>query len=124
MLYVDTTFASCWYLIISSLNQSSAPDTTFTSTAYATMKGHLLRGEERVTVALRDRSEVVDVEIVSISKSGNSLKARGIWPFIGNMQHNFFNNQMDALQEVAEKCSTSQGMPTNELLPISHIAVQ
>jgi uncharacterized protein (UPF0548 family) len=88
------------------------------------MKGHLLRGEERVTVALRDRSEAVDVEIVSISKAGNSFKAKGIWPFIGNMQRDFFNNQMDALQEVAEKCSNSQAMPTNELLPRIHIGGQ
>jgi uncharacterized protein (UPF0548 family) len=88
------------------------------------MKGHLLRGEERVTVALRDRSEAVDVEIISISKAGSSIKSKGIWPFIGNMQQSFFNSEMDALQEVAEKCSNSLAMPTNELLPMIHIGGQ
>merc|ERR1712216_608241 len=35
------------------VDQSGPKMTTFSSTAYATQKGHLLRGEERVTVALR-----------------------------------------------------------------------
>jgi hypothetical protein len=63
------------------------------------MKGHLFRGEERVTVALRDGTQAVDVEIVSISKAGPSLKAKGIWPFIGKMQSTFFEQQMDFLEQ-------------------------
>jgi uncharacterized protein (UPF0548 family) len=65
------------------------------------MKGHLLRGEERVTVALRDMNENVDVEIISISKSGESLRAKTIWPFIGKMQNKFFQEQMKEFQNVA-----------------------
>ena len=78
------------------------------------MKGHLIRGEERLTVALRDRGEGVDVEIVSISKPGNSLKAKFVWPFITNMQQAFFKQQLGALQKVAELVSyDSQNMETD-----------
>lgn len=69
------------------------------------MKGHLLRGEERVTVALRDRSEAVDVEIVSISRSGDSIKAKSMWPFIGKMQNNFFQSQIQAFQDEADNAN-------------------
>ena len=80
--------------------------TTYTSTAYATMKGHLLRGEERVTVAIRDNeNQAVDIEIVSISKPGPSLKSKVIWqlPTVGRMQRDFFQTQLDTLEEVANK---------------------
>lgn len=71
--------------------------TTFTSTAYSTLKGHFLRGEERVTVALRDGSQDVEVEILSISRAGPGLFGRTLWPFIGKMQSNFFQQQLEHL---------------------------
>jgi uncharacterized protein (UPF0548 family) len=92
-------------MVIYDLVDQRSAGTTFTSTAYATMKGHLIRGEERVTVALRDRGEDVDVEIVSISKPGNSLKGKFVWPFVTNMQQTFFKQQMKALQKVADSIS-------------------
>jgi len=92
-------------MVIYDLVDQRSAGTTFTSTAYATMKGHLIRGEERVTVALRDRGEGVDVEIFSISKRGNSLKGKFVWPFVTNMQNSFFNQQMGALQKVADSVS-------------------
>jgi uncharacterized protein (UPF0548 family) len=77
------------------------PGTTYTSTAYATLKGHLIRGEERVTVAMRDDTGFVDVEILSYSRPAESLKAKVAWLFIGNMQQHFFEQQMDYLEQVA-----------------------
>lgn len=76
------------------------PGTTFTSTAYATEKGHWLRGEERVTVALRDTGHV-DVEIVSFSKPAPGM-GKLVWPVIGGMQQGFFQQQLNALQRVAQ----------------------
>lgn len=76
------------------------PSTTFSCSAYATMKGHLLRGEERVTVALRDGTEDVEVQIVSISQAGPSINGRAVWPFIGKMQSTFFEAQMDFLEKI------------------------
>jgi uncharacterized protein (UPF0548 family) len=76
------------------------PATTFSSSAYATMKGHLLRGEERVTVALRDGNEDVEVEIVSVSRAAPSLCGRLVWPFIGKMQSTFFESQMEHLRRI------------------------
>ena len=58
-----------------------------------------------MTVALRDRGEDVDVEIVSISKSGSSLKGKFVWPFVTTMQQTFFKQQMNALQKVANSIS-------------------
>ena len=82
--------------------------TTFTSTAYATMRGHLLRGEERVTVALRDGNEDVEVEIVSVSRAAPSIGGRTIWPFIGKMQAAFFEVQMEHLSRIG---ATHTGSP-------------
>jgi hypothetical protein len=67
------------------------------------MKGHLLRGEERVTVALRDYDQSVDVEVLSISRPGRTVLSRGLWPFIGRMQNIFFELQMDFLKGVARQ---------------------
>ena len=53
-----------------------------------------------MTVALRDGTQAVDVEILSISKSGASLKAKVIWPFIGKMQATFFEQQMNFLERL------------------------
>ena len=85
--------------------------TTFTSTAYATMKGHLLKGEERVTVALRDNHDQdVDVEIVSISRPANTPIGKGLWPFIGRKQTNFFELQMDFLKAIGRKTGQPSSM--------------
>lgn len=86
--------------VVYDLVDQRGPSTTYSSTAYATCKGHWLRGEERLTVAHRDDGNV-DVELVSFSKHGNSLWGRMVWPFIGPLQGRFFESQMDALQAVA-----------------------
>jgi uncharacterized protein (UPF0548 family) len=97
-------FTHCLLLIL----LRSGPGTTYTSTAYATLRGHLLRGEERVTVAFRDDSGFVDVEILSYSKPAESFKAKCAWPFIGNMQQTFFQHQLDFLEQVAQPPATAK----------------
>lgn len=88
-------------MVVYDVVDQRAPDgqTTFTSTAYSTLKGHFLRGEERVTVALRDGSQDVEVEILSISRAGPGLVGRTLWPFIGKMQSKFFQQQMNYLSQ-------------------------
>ena len=80
----------------------------YTSTAFATCRGHWLAGEERVTVALRDddcnqpeRGAPVDVEILSLSRPAPSLVGKIAWPLIGRMQNTFFVQQLNALEKVA-----------------------
>jgi uncharacterized protein (UPF0548 family) len=97
-------------MVVYDLVDQRGPGTTFSATAYATMKGHLLRGEERVTVALRDDNQAVDVEIVSISKAGPSMKAKGIWPFIGKMQSTFFEQHLNHLERVGTSTSHSRSI--------------
>mmetsp|Transcript_32756 Transcript_32756/g.93942 ORF Transcript_32756/g.93942 Transcript_32756/m.93942 type:complete len:378 (-) Transcript_32756:389-1522(-) len=92
-------------MIVYDVQDQRGPATTFSSTAYATMKGHLLRGEERVTVTLRDGTEDVEVEILSVSREGPSAKGWMVWPFIGQMQSTFFESQMEYLQNVGRKHS-------------------
>jgi uncharacterized protein (UPF0548 family) len=87
--------------VVYDLVDKRGPATTYTSTAYATAKGHLLRGEERVTVALRDNGHV-DVEIISFSKPAASVKGRLVWPVIGGMQQTFFEQEMISLERVAQ----------------------
>lgn len=88
--------------VVYELVDQRAPRTTFTSTAYATLLGHWLRGEERVTVAFRDSSGCVDVEIVSCSKpSSSGIMGRLAWPFVGRLQERFFRSQMEHLSRVA-----------------------
>ena len=69
------------------------------------MKGHLLCGEERVTVAWRDDGSSVDVEIVSLSKPAPGLAAKFVWPFAKKMQPIFFQEQLKALQNVAKQAT-------------------
>jgi uncharacterized protein (UPF0548 family) len=104
---------------------------TYSSTAYATLQGHLLSGEERVSVILRhgenhrdgdgdgsphsnskpghaqsqdqDQDGFVDVEIISFSKAAPSLFGKIVWPFIAKKQDEFFKSEMDALERVAKK---------------------
>jgi uncharacterized protein (UPF0548 family) len=87
--------------VVYDLVDKRGPATTYSSTAYATCKGHLLRGEERVTVALRDSGHV-DVEIISFSKPAASVKGRLVWPVIGGMQQTFFEQEMSSLERVAK----------------------
>lgn len=72
------------------------------SSSYATLDGHLLAGEERVSVAFSE-NDAVDVEIVSFSRSAPSINGRIVWPFIGRLQKLFFLKEMEHLSRVA-KC--------------------
>ena len=68
------------------------------------MTGHLLSGEERVTVVWRKGAGGrVDIEIVSFSRSSPSLVGKIIWPLIGRMQTQFFVSELDHLDNVAKK---------------------
>ena len=88
--------------VVYDLVDQRGPSTMYSATAYATVKGHWLRGEERVTVALRDSGHV-DVEILSLSKPAASLAGRFVWPMIGGMQRKFFQQQMQSFERVARQ---------------------
>ena len=114
-LRLPSLFAVNPVAVVYDLVDQRGPSTTFTSTAYATLRGHLLCGEERVTVALRDgNSNVggiarnddngwVDVEVLSYSRPAPSALGRLAWPLIGQMQGSFFAKQLDALEQIAKK---------------------
>jgi len=80
---------------------ASSSSTTYSSPAYATAPVRWLCGEERVTVAFRDGTGHVDVEILSCSRPARSLVGRLVWPFVGGMQRRFFEQQMKSLQQRA-----------------------
>lgn len=118
-------------VIYNIIDQRGGHGTIFTSTAYGTLRGHALCGEERVTVCYRDNSAnndsihhimqntnqgssssshlhhpdncngAVDIEIVSYSKPSETLIGKLVWPFIGGIQENFFQQQLRALEQVA-----------------------
>jgi uncharacterized protein (UPF0548 family) len=88
-------------MVVYDVVDQRARDCTFTSTAYATLKGHWLSGEERVSVALRDGSQDVDVEILSISRAGPSLWGKAVWPLVGKMQQAFFQEHLKHLENTA-----------------------
>ena len=71
------------------------------SSAYATLSGHLLSGEERVSVIWNRSNDEVYVEILSFSRASPSTVGRLIWPLIGGMQKNFFLEELDHLDNVA-----------------------
>ena len=76
----------------------------FSSTAYCTLSGHLLSGEERVTVIWRKGAgDEVDVEIVSFSRSAPSMFGKIVWPLMGRMQKQFFLSEMAHLDEVGKR---------------------
>jgi uncharacterized protein (UPF0548 family) len=82
----------------------------FTSTAYATLRGHLLIGEERVTVVLRPNGKV-DVEILSYSKPSSSPLGHLVFPIIGGMQHKFFINELEYIKDLFDKeCRTNRNV--------------
>lgn len=81
----------------------SIPECLFSSTAYATLTGHLLAGEERVTVVWRKGiNDEVHIEIVSFSRAAPSIWGKIIWPLIGRMQKQFFLSELDHLDKVAK----------------------
>ena len=71
------------------------------STAYATLTGHLLAGEERVTVLI-DGGDAVVVEILSFSRPAPTLKGKFIWPLIGRMHERFFLAEIHHLEKIAK----------------------
>ena len=84
-------------------DEKSIPKCLFTSMAYATLKGHLLTGEERVTVIWRKGvNDEVDVEIISFSRAAPSIAGKVIWPLIGRMQKQFFLSEMDRLANIGK----------------------
>lgn len=87
--------------VVYDLVDQRGPGTTYSATAYATGARHWLRGEERVTVALRDNG-AVDVQILSLSKPAKSMTGRFVWPLVGKMQRTFFQEQMKALERSAK----------------------
>ncbi|KAL3904229.1 MAG: hypothetical protein SGARI_005015, partial [Bacillariaceae sp.] len=94
-------------MVVYDLIDQRAPGTTFTSTAYATLKGHWLSGEERVSVAMRDGTQDVDIEILSVSRAGPTLWGKAVWPLVGKMQSNFFQEHLMHLEDVAKSCDDS-----------------
>mmetsp|Transcript_9269 Transcript_9269/g.20022 ORF Transcript_9269/g.20022 Transcript_9269/m.20022 type:complete len:418 (-) Transcript_9269:197-1450(-) len=82
---------------------SAAGDCLYSSTAFATCRGHWLCGEERVSVISRDDepNSPCDVEILSISKPSSSFMGRLTWPLVGKMQNSFFVKQLEALEQAA-----------------------
>jgi len=98
-------------MVVYDLVDQRAAGTTYTSTAYATMKGHWLSGEERLTVAHRDGSGNVDLELLSYSRPAASLIGRLVWPFVGPFQTKFFVDQMDSLEQVAHSISRPRTIP-------------
>ena len=86
------------------VDESCSNGDMFTSTSYATVGDHLLAGEERVTVILRqpegEKEAKVHVEILSRSRPAPSLAGRLVWPFIGKMQSGFFKAELDHFIEV------------------------
>jgi len=103
--------------VVYDLIDQRGPGTIYSSTAYGTLGGHWLRGEERVTVAMRNcdgglhsnfdghtnDGGYVDVEILSYSRPSASLMGRLVWPMIGKMQNAFFLNQLDFLEKIAQE---------------------
>jgi len=96
---------------------------TYTSTAYSTLHGHLLAGEERVTVVIEDEraSGVINfagvekntgvseggnrdvyIEILSCSRPTPSLLGRMVFPFVKNWQERFFMEEMDTLERIGK----------------------
>lgn len=85
------------------IDSKQIPKCIYSSTSYATLSGHLLSGEERVSVIWRKYSggEVV-VEIVSFSRPAPSVSGKLVWPVIGRMQRNFFLEEMKHLDRIGK----------------------
>lgn len=146
-LRLPSLFAVNPVMVVYDLVDQRGTKTTYTSTAYATLKGHLLSGEERVTVALRDdvgqgtfaiagpsgsisvngnKNGYVDVEILSYSRAAPSFLGKMVWPFIGKMQSRFFVRQLDFFEKVASTSSdgnSGRGSFSRNLSKCSHADV-
>ena len=99
MFYAVNPVASVYDIVDKRCSNGEA----FTSTAYATVGDHLLSGEERVTVVIRnsasekDQSCPVHVEILSYSRPAPSFVGKLVWPLIGRNQKEFFSAEMEHL---------------------------
>ncbi len=59
-------------------------------------------------MALRDGVQGdVDVEILSYSRPAPTLVGKLIWPFIGRRQRDFFERQLEALEQVPRRSSAT-----------------
>lgn len=109
--YTRSLFGFAWILnpvqVVYDWVDQRGPGTTYTSTAYATCRGHGLQGEERVTVALRDSGRV-DVQVISYSKAAKWYTKFAFGVMIHKMQDTFFTNQMQFLQTVASDATTTE----------------
>ena len=102
-------------------------DCVFTSTAYATLKGHFLCGEERITVGMKrycephnslpiiqasninqnanqmayDDDGDVFVEILSCSTPSKGIFGNVVFRVVKNMQLRFFRDQLETLERIA-----------------------
>ncbi|KAL7426939.1 hypothetical protein ACHAXH_001106 [Discostella pseudostelligera] len=90
------------HVVYEVMDAPGARNSLFSSAAYATLSGHLLAGEERVTVRKCSNNEV-EVEIVSFSRSTRSILGKCIWSLIGRMQQQFFLSELWHLDKIA-KC--------------------
>jgi uncharacterized protein (UPF0548 family) len=73
--------------------------TRIAAVAYTTQQGHLLAGEERLSVAQGPDGALV-VQVLSVSR-GAGLRGKIVYPFIGPMQQSFFREQLDVVSEAA-----------------------
>jgi uncharacterized protein (UPF0548 family) len=67
---------------------------------YATTRGHLIAGCERMAVRHQRRTGRVTFELESISR-GAGLVGRAIFPLIAPAQHRFFSSQLRCMQRAA-----------------------
>lgn len=115
--------------VVYDLVDCRSKDMTYSSTAYATLRGHLLAGEERVTVAIRDGGTNQDlnkvffasndlnamssndgagdvyVEILSCSRPAPNILGKVIFPFVKGMQDRFFREEIDTLERISKSAS-------------------
>ena len=63
---------------------------------YATLNGHLIAGEERMSVVLDPRSGEVSFRVVSLSR-GAGAHGRLLFPWLGGSQRRFFREQVDCM---------------------------
>ncbi|KAJ1454013.1 hypothetical protein M885DRAFT_522495 [Pelagophyceae sp. CCMP2097] len=75
--------------------------TRIAAVAYTTQQGHLLAGEERLSVA-QGPDGTLHIQVLSVSK-GAGLRGRLVYPFIGPMQQSFFREQLDVVSEAAAR---------------------
>eukprot|EP00591_Stephanopyxis_turris_P005416 CAMPEP_0195525722 /NCGR_PEP_ID=MMETSP0794_2-20130614/26309_1 /TAXON_ID=515487 /ORGANISM="Stephanopyxis turris, Strain CCMP 815" /LENGTH=389 /DNA_ID=CAMNT_0040656241 /DNA_START=45 /DNA_END=1214 /DNA_ORIENTATION=+ len=96
------------YDLVDERDTSGKGGMTYSATAYGTLNGHLLSGEERVSVGIRDgRDRDVEVEVLSYSHATPGFLGRMVFPMITGMQKRFFQEQVDTLERIANECSTS-----------------